>query len=362
VIDLSKHNLPKDVVFGSVDSILLDLDFIIAEYNNFICITDTNVAKTEVFKTYITQISSKIMVDVLIMPAGEVHKNETTKQKLEQQIFAKGYRRNIVILAIGGGVVLDVAGFVAATFCRGVKWLAVPTSLMAMVDVCVGGKTGLNTKYGKNTLGAIYPAQKSFILLEWLTTLPAIEYKWALPEVIKMAVIYDYNIVKWLLNNSENLYKFNYNNTSTVSMMIKLAVAMKYYFVKDDMLDFAKRRFLNFGHTLAHAIEMSSDWKIKHGQAVSIGMLFALQLNKNKEFFQVLQLLKKLDCFFILNIKDKNKLWQACCGDKKINKHGQINWVVIKNFGSPVIIDSISKHDFLSALEKLENANKDSYL
>ena len=348
--------IPEDIIFGDIDSVLTDLYYDISQFNNLVLVSDTNVEKTELFKNFVNKFSSKFIVDIVVIPAGELNKTESTKSYVESQIFAKGYRRNICILAIGGGVVLDLAGFVAANFCRGVCWIAIPTSLMAMVDVCVGGKTGVNTKFGKNTLGIIYPPKKSFIMLNWLYSLPYLEYRWALTEVIKMAAIYDEKAVDWLIHNAKNLREFNKNNQIKIFEMIKLSVAIKYKFVKNDLNDQADRRFLNFGHTLAHAIESYSSWNIKHGQAVSMGILFVLQLNHNNYcFLKIIKLMKSLDCLFVTNIVDPNKLWNLCFDDKKIDNLGNLNWIILSEFGKPFLFNSLSKKDFLINLNKLKS-------
>lgn len=352
---INVKELPKDIVFGDIDSVLIDLYDHVSQFNNLVFVSDTNVEKTEMFKHFVNKFSSNFIVDTVIIPAGESNKTEATKSYVESQIFAKGYRRNICILAVGGGVVLDLAGFVAATFCRGVCWIAIPTSLMAMVDVCVGGKTGVNTKFGKNTLGVIYSPKKSFIMLNWLDSLPYVEYKWALPEVIKMAALYDESAVDWLMHNAKNLSEFNKDNQIKICEMIKLSVHIKYEFVKNDINDHADRRFLNFGHTLAHAIESYFSWKIRHGQAVSMGLLFALQLNGKKTcFLKIIELMKNLDCLFTTNIADSNKLWSICFDDKKIDKFGNLNWIVLNKFGKPFIVNSLSKKEFLAYLDELK--------
>ena len=157
----------EDIVFG--DLLIDDLyEFKLLKYSNLVIITDSNVSGTKFFQSIFKKISLKTNVYKHIIAAGEASKNYKNKIKIEHEMLKLGMRKSVAIIAIGGGVVLDLSGFIAATYCRGIDWIAIPTSLMAMVDVCVGGKTGINTKYGKNTLGAIYPPLISYIDFNWL--------------------------------------------------------------------------------------------------------------------------------------------------------------------------------------------------
>lgn len=352
-------DLPAQVIFADVREIIYNLDY---TKDALICITDSNIVKLSKFKILIKSLQVHHNIHIEVIAAGEASKNYDNKIKIEHNLLSLGYRKNITILAVGGGVVLDLAGFIAANYCRGVEWIACPTSLMAIVDVGVGGKTGINTKYGKNTLGAIYPSYLTIVDITWLETLAIVEYRWALTEIVKMAAIYDVGFIDFLLANSLNLciYKFS----DELIYMLKMAVIIKSKLVAKDLYDSGQRRYLNFGHTLAHAIEINSNWQVTHGQAVSVGLKFAAILSLEygfnlNEYNLLLKLLEVLNCNFVINNMSADKLWNLCHLDKKVT-NGNINWVVLSSFGKPLLVNNIDQKLFNNSLIKLIDLNQRS--
>lgn len=186
------------------------------------------------------------------IPEGEAMKSRKTKDRLEDLLFANGCGRETTIVAMGGGVILDLAGFVAATFCRGVPLILVPTTLLAMVDASVGGKCGVNTSHGKNLIGAIYPPSHIIIDLSFLHTLPEAEMRCGLVELLKHGLIGDPTILK------------------TLSLFD--AIEVKRRIVARDLYEKGLRRVLNLGHTIGHALETLSNYTLRHGDAVAIGI------------------------------------------------------------------------------------------
>ncbi|MBM93776.1 MAG: hypothetical protein CMF51_03400 [Legionellales bacterium] len=307
------------------------------------CITDTHVEQTAFFKVWWQQLSQSYSVRLYVMPAGESFKNQETKTKIECQMLADGLRRQVGIIAVGGGVVLDVAGFIAQTFCRGVPWISYPTSWMAMVDVCIGGKTGINTPFGKNTLGAIYPAQHSVIHLDWLKSLPMREYQWACSEVVKMGLLSGEVHWRWLSRHTTLIQLQDY---SVLNALLQWVLALKWSYVQSDLKDQGRRKFLNLGHTLAHAIEQVSTYRIPHGPAVAWGLCFDCQLsiqylNLNPSLMpELIEQLARLGALMPLGSLDIDALIQACYQDKKNDQQG-VFWIGLSALGQPSRIAAV---------------------
>ncbi|NPV75889.1 MAG: 3-dehydroquinate synthase [Anaerolineae bacterium] len=212
------------------------------------------------------------------IPAGERDKTIQTVSKLWESFLSSGLDRSSLILALGGGVVCDVAGFAAATFMRGVRWIAVPTSLLAMVDASLGGKTGVDLPFGKNLVGSFYPPAQVIADLAVLETLPVDEWRCGLAETIKHGLLADPD----LLRDCQKMATFNPDfyamNPEERAMLIKRSVAVKAQFVRRDPYEKGERAALNLGHTIGHAIELVSGYTIRHGEAVAIGLVLEARL------------------------------------------------------------------------------------
>lgn len=226
-------------------------------------ITDDNL-----FRLYKSKLESKLpdyKLEFIVVPNGEQSKSIQMYEIVCRNLIQKQIRRNHMILAFGGGVIGDLAGFVAGTILRGVPFIQIPTSLLAMVDSSIGGKTGIDLKEGKNLLGIFNNPKVVLIDPEILKTLPEEEYRNGLAEVLKAGLIADITIVNFL----------KINDKLTINELIK-AIEVKRKIVMNDPFEKNERMLLNFGHTFGHAIERHYDYAIKHGVAVSYGMLIAL--------------------------------------------------------------------------------------
>ncbi|QDY75865.1 3-dehydroquinate synthase [Streptomyces qinzhouensis] len=188
-----------------------------------------------------------------------------------------GFTRSDVIVGVGGGATTDLAGFVAATWLRGVRWIAVPTTVLGMVDAAVGGKTGINTAEGKNLVGAFHPPAGVLCDLAALESLPVHDYVSGLAEIIKAGFIADPVILELIESDPEGARTPAGPHTAE---LIERSVRVKAEVVSGDLRESGRREILNYGHTLAHAIEKNERYKWRHGAAVSVGMVFAAELGR----------------------------------------------------------------------------------
>jgi 3-dehydroquinate synthase len=257
-----------DVVIG--DAWLPELIDSISKYSR------VAIFFSESQKDSIPQISIDAEVHYFPLPDGEAAKSIQTIAKMWDWIGAAGLTRSDVVVAIGGGTVTDVAGFLSATWMRGIDWIAVPTTLAAMVDASVGGKTGVNSDYGKNLIGSFHSPQKVIIDSKWLNTLPNRDVAAGLAEVIKTGFIADASILDLMSDFDVDRDKVN---LELMNQLIEKSVAVKAKIVSSDFKEGFEREVLNYGHTLGHAIERHSKYKLRHGEAVSIGMVFAAHLS-----------------------------------------------------------------------------------
>ena len=210
-----------------------------------------------------------------IFPAGEKHKTMNTISDICQKAVEVGLDRKSLILALGGGVCGDMAGFAAAVYMRGIDFIQIPTSLLAMVDSSVGGKTGVDLPEGKNLVGAFWQPQLVIVDPETLKTLPIEEVMNGLAEVIKYGMIYDWEFFQLLENNIDALRNLDMDFYTEI---IKRCCEIKAEVVAQDEREGGLRAILNYGHTFGHAVELLSKFEIAHGAAISIGMAVAVEL------------------------------------------------------------------------------------
>jgi 3-dehydroquinate synthase len=211
-------------------------------------------------------------------PTGEQHKTRATWGALTDQLIAAGHRRDSVFVALGGGVTGDLAGFVAATFLRGVPVVQVPTSLLAMIDASIGGKTGVDTPAGKNLVGAFH--QPSLVLIDpqFLRTLPTADLRSGLAEAIKHGVIADASYFSWIASSLREILNAEDADDATHLRLVQRSVEIKVDVVARDEREGGVRKILNFGHTIGHAIEHVTGYGVPHGDAVAIGMVAEARL------------------------------------------------------------------------------------
>ncbi len=274
IVISSNENIKSEILIekGLINSIE---DFI---NDNFFLITNDTLAK--LYSDIVKKFDKK---RVIIIKDGEKYKNIKTYTQIINKLLKEKIERKDTIVALGGGVVGDLAGFCASSVLRGVKLIQIPTTLLAMCDSSIGGKTGFNSQYGKNLIGSFYLANKVLIDPVFLNTLNEYQYKCGLGEIVKYALIeksckceINYNLLD-VLSKYQSL-----DVKKEIEYIIKACVHLKARVVELDRLEGSLRKILNFGHTYAHAVETLSNYKkISHGEAVAYGINCAAKLSYN---------------------------------------------------------------------------------
>jgi 3-dehydroquinate synthase len=278
-----------------------------------------------------------VRVGRVVVPDGDASKNLTQLGKLYDAFLEQGLDRHSAVVTLGGGVVGDLGGFAAATFLRGIRFAQVPTTVLAMVDASIGGKTGVNLRQGKNLVGAFHQPVGVYIDVETLRSLPLRQRAAGAAELIKAAAIWDAALFEWLESNIEAFLELD---AAIVIHGLERACAIKAEVVARDEREGGLRRLLNFGHTLAHAIEAEAGYRgILHGEAVSIGMVFAAERSEAMGFAPVgtrerlAALLERAGLPTRPPAGSRRTYLSAIAVDKK--KQGdQIHFVVLKGIGS----------------------------
>jgi 3-dehydroquinate synthase len=301
-------------------------------------ITDTNVGKRFAKPAFNSLARAGFFPALIVVPPGEAAKSLKYVQSCYDQLAVHRLERKSFIVALGGGVVGDLAGFVAATYLRGIAFVQVPTTLLAHVDSSVGGKVGVNLKAGKNLVGAFYQPRLVLCDLDTLQTLPEREYRAGLAEIIKYGIIYDARLFAQLERDFPKLQRRDHQ---TLAAVVARCCEIKAKVVGQDETESGLRAILNFGHTIGHAIENSSGYgKYLHGEAISIGQVAAAKLSHrilglpahDAERIENLFVQAGLPVKVKLSIAHLKKLLAAMKLDKKV-LHGEINFVLARKIG-----------------------------
>jgi 3-dehydroquinate synthase len=292
---------------------------------------------------------------VLVVEAGEVSKAPDVATDLWEQMLEQGADRQTVVIALGGGVVGDLAGFVAATFARGLSFVQVPTSLLAQVDSSVGGKVGVNLPGAKNMVGAFWQPRGVVVDVDVLSTLPESEYRAGLAEVVKYGVIMDAEFFGYLESNIEPI---NDRDADVLTYVVERCCRLKADVVEEDEREETGRRaILNYGHTFCHAFEAATNYEdLLHGEGVAIGMMCAARLAErlgrvDQAFVKrQLQLLTALGLPTGVPDVEPDELIEAMYHDKKVDR-GELRFVLPTRLGQVELVRGVGTTEILAALE-----------
>lgn len=285
--------------------------------------------------------------------AGEHSKNLETVEKLYQQLIYNKFDRHDLLLALGGGVVGDLTGFCAATYMRGIDFIQVPTSLLAQVDASIGGKTGVDFQQYKNMVGAFYQPKLVYMSMEVFQTLPDDQFANGMAEEIKHGLIRDCAYYTWVKENRELICQ---KHPQILIGMLETGCNIKRTVVENDPKEKGERALLNFGHTIGHAIEKLSDFRLYHGECVSLGMVSAAYLSVKKgnltveELHDIEHVLQSYHLPIRIQGYDANKILDATKSDKKM-VGGKVKFILLKNIGQAYSDLSLTDEDLLDAIQ-----------
>ena len=316
-------------------------------------VTDSNVQKLYGTALNKALIKAGFRTCLINFIAGEKNKNWLSAEKILNKFFDFNLNRDDLVIALGGGVAGDLAGFVSSIYQRGVKLIHMPTTLLAMVDSSIGGKTGINNKYGKNMVGTFYQPEAIYIDPKLLQSLPINELRTGFAEVIKYGVIANLSLFCLLEKHYKKL--LSYDNQFLNKIIIQ-SCQIKAHIIAKDEKENSLRMILNYGHTFGHAIEALSKYKINHGHGVAYGMLVINKISQKLELIdkRTEQRIKNLITSFLdigqlpsflAKKSEQEKLWSLTQNDKKVRK-SKINFIIIQKIGKARIYDKITKSDF----------------
>jgi 3-dehydroquinate synthase/shikimate kinase/3-dehydroquinate synthase len=352
------------IIIGS--NLIPNMSMILKEnsiyFKKCLLVIDKNISKHFIAK--IKRSLNKTKLYVHFFKANEMNKNFTSVNKILNILLTKNFSREDCVISIGGGITGDISGFAASLFKRGSKFINIPTTLLSQVDSSIGGKTGVNTKFGKNLIGSFYQPSLVISDVQFLKTLPKRELICGYGEILKHSLIANKSFYKFLDKNSDGILKLS---SPFIERAIYESCKIKKDVVEKDEKEKGLRKILNFGHTFAHAYEASLGYskKLNHGEAVILGMQSALRFSlknnliQKNEYYSILKHISKANLpsnikkFF--KIRDLSKILSFMAKDKK-NNSSNINLVLLKKIGHPIINGEYKKNN-LSVFLKSELRN-----
>lgn len=335
------------------------LDFL-PKTSRMLMITDENVSRLYGNRVLDVLRNAGFQVDAAVIPGGEGCKNLTTTASLYEQMVAFGLDRKSTVVALGGGIVGDVAGFAAATYMRGIVCIQIPTTLLAQVDSSVGGKTGVNLPQGKNLVGAFHQPGLVFVDVDFIETLPEREYLTGLAETIKYGIIWDQEFFAYLENH---LAQIKARDSECLKHIILRCCAIKADIVGQDETENNLRALLNLGHTFGHAFESLTNYRFTHGEAVGIGTICAsrlayrLNLLCRKDLDRIENIFKGYGLPTDYGNLNTTDIIAQMHNDKK-NIGGRMQIVLPTSIGSSQIFNDLSELDVAAILDSFSSIQK----
>ena len=295
-------------------------------------------------------------VDSFTIPAGEENKNLDRVREVLKKLVSLKFDRKDFIIALGGGVIGDMAGFISAVYLRGIRFVQIPTTLLSQTDSSIGGKTGVDLDEYKNMVGAFHQPSFVYINTGFLKTLPKKQFASGMAEIIKHGLIKDNAYYEWLVNNFNEI---NDQESEVIEKMIRISCEIKARVVENDLTEQGQRAILNFGHTIGHAIEKYSKFTLLHGECVALGMIAASYISycrgsiDTEEFYEIRDMF--LPFYLPLTLPDDydpQEILKLTKSDKKMDG-GKIRFILLKKVGKAVIDISVTDEEILNSIDQL---------
>jgi 3-dehydroquinate synthase len=308
-------------------------------YNKIAVVTDTNI-----WSIYSKSLKGKKILNILVKP-GEKSKSIKIKNEIEEKLLENNFNRKSLIVAVGGGVIGDLVGFTASTFMRGIDLVHIPTSLVAIVDSSIGGKTAIDNRFGKNLIGTFYNPKEILVDLNFLSSLSNKEIRQGMAEIIKYSIIDNEKLFKTLESINTSLLS---NKKSIIERIIKTCMEIKIRTIKEDFKEGDKRMILNFGHTVGHAFEKLFNYKKSHGDCIGLGMLIEAKISQEinqlsyKDYEKIKSMLQRFNLLNLKISKSSNKKLLSFMRLDKKNSSKKITFSIPERIGT--IHKSMGKH------------------
>jgi len=345
-----------DIVFSqSFDDLWFDLEEIGIGERKIMIVTDSNVRPLYA-EALCKELSEKCTkCSIFSFPAGEENKTLDTVKEAYKQLIEEGFGRKDLLIALGGGVVGDVTGFIAATYMRGFDYVQIPTTLLAQADSSIGGKTGVDFDGYKNMVGAFKMPKLVYMNLSTLKTLSDRQYFNGFAEIMKHGLIKDAGFYEWLISN---MYEICDRDLDVLEEMIISSCTIKKLVVEKDPTEQGDRALLNFGHTIGHAIEKAKNFELLHGECVALGCVAAAYISCKRELLTMEEYYEIRDMFvpFYLPITvddlKPEEVLSYTKSDKKMEA-GKIKFVLLKRIGKSMIDKTVKEEEILAAINEI---------
>jgi 3-dehydroquinate synthase len=295
--------------------------------------------------------------EVIEIPSGEAAKSIQTCLGVVEKLIQAGADRTSALIALGGGVVGDITGFIASTYMRGIPYVQIPTTLLSQVDSSIGGKTAIDLPTGKNLMGSFHQPKAVFIDLAFLQTLPEREFKSGLAEIVKCGIIDDPALFASLESGG---YEIVRRDMFFLEKIVARTCQIKKEMVELDETDKGMRRYLNFGHTIGHALEAESDYTLSHGESVSVGMVAAARLSERLKYLpsgERERIAAVVAAFGLPHLVPQNSSTEGILSRLKVDKKKsgeKVNFVLLKKLGLPFINGGVSRDLVRDVIEELK--------
>jgi 3-dehydroquinate synthase len=353
-----------DIVFTqSFDELWPELVPFLCEEQKLCIITDSRV-DTFYGDEVLGNLKGKTQKAVkYVFPEGEQHKTLDTVQDIYRFLIQEGFGRKDLLLALGGGVVGDVTGYVAATYQRGIDFVQLPTTLLSQADSSIGGKTGVDFDSYKNMVGAFKMPRLVYMNLAVLQTLEERQYFSGFAEIMKHGLIKDAAFYEWLI---ENMYEICEKDMTVLQEMLIRSCSIKKMVVEKDPTEQGERAILNFGHTIGHAIEKARNFELYHGECVALGAVAAAYISWKREMLSMEEYYEIRDMFvpFYLPISidniDPEEILRLTKSDKKMEA-GHIKFVLLKKIGKAVLDSTVTDEEILTAINEIYFSEEDAH-
>ena len=354
-VSYKKSGTYKVIVKSDYDALGEYISGLFPNLKRICIVSDSNVSKLylDTVKAAVSPCCDKVVDNVF--EAGEKNKTLSTVNACYDMLLRNDFNRRDLIIGLGGGVVGDVAAFIASSYMRGCNFINLPTSLLAMVDSSVGGKCGVDYDRYKNIIGSIYMPSLVYVATDTLKSLPDREFSSGMAEVLKSGLIKDAPFYEWLIMHFSEIMD---RESDVIREMIVRTVAIKQYFVTKDPFEQNERMILNFGHTIGHALEKYFDFSYSHGECVSLGSVAAAYISykrlmlSDEEFYEIRDMFVPFDLPISLDKVDTDKVYENIGHDKK-NTDSGLRFILLKKIGKAVIVSDVTEEEIKDAIESL---------